>query len=139
MTAFKTYLKYKRVKKAAKMHRYSLFMLQLAKNVEQSRVRQAQAMSYQQVRQKSKLLVALQAHTQHRQVKKAKLAKAARFARSKLKQNALRQWAHQVAAMKRIRGDKLLWQAHTSNSDFFSVSVKVGSTMDYKQKTSSLT
>ena len=35
--------------------------------------------------------------------------------------------------MKRIRGDQLLWQAHTTNSEFFSVSVKVGATLDYKR------
>ena len=40
--------------------------------------------------------------------------------------------------MNRIRGDKLLWQAHTSNSEFFSVSVKVGATLDYKTTTPSL-
>ena len=36
--------------------------------------------------------------------------------------------------MKKIRGDKLLWQAHTTDQEFFSVSVKVGAVLDYKSK-----
>lgn len=48
MEALKTYVKYKRVKKATKMNRYSLFMVQLAKKVEQSRLKQAQALVYHQ-------------------------------------------------------------------------------------------
>lgn len=32
--------------------------------------------------------------------------------------------------MKRIKGDKLLWQAHTSDNEFFSVSVKVSTKME---------
>ena len=68
-----------------------------------------------------------------RLIKKAKIAKAVRFAKTTLKERAMNEWCNQVATMKRIRGDQLLWQAHTSNSEFFSVSVKVGATLDYKQ------
>ena len=46
MGAMKTYIKYKRVRKAVKMNRYSLFMVQLAKMIEQNRLRQAQALVY---------------------------------------------------------------------------------------------
>lgn len=35
--------------------------------------------------------------------------------------------------MNRIKGDKLLWQAHTTDSEFFSVSVKVAATMENKR------
>ena len=35
--------------------------------------------------------------------------------------------------MQRIKGDKLLWQAHTTENQFFSVSVKVAATMENKR------
>ena len=66
-------------------------------------------------------------------VKKAKCVKAIKFAHLMLERRAMAEWNHQVATMKRIRGDKLLWQAHTQNSEFFSVSVRVGAVLDYKQ------
>lgn len=46
MGAIKTFIKYRRVKSAIKMNRYSLFMVQLARMNEQSRLRQAQALVY---------------------------------------------------------------------------------------------
>ena len=79
------------------------------------------------------MLDALVSHMQRSLVKKAKLNKAKSFADHKSKSHALTLWQNQVAAMKRIRGDKLLWQAHTSQSEFFTVSVKVGAVLDYKQ------
>ena len=66
-------------------------------------------------------------------VKKAKVNKAKKFASLKHKYSAFAEWRFQVTAMKRIRGDKLLWQAHSTNSQFFTVSVKVGATVDYKR------
>mmetsp|Transcript_24756 Transcript_24756/g.30941 ORF Transcript_24756/g.30941 Transcript_24756/m.30941 type:complete len:85 (+) Transcript_24756:313-567(+) len=69
----------------------------------------------------------------HSLIKKSKLKKAERFALQKLRENALLTWREQVETIKRIKCDKLLWQAHTSNSEFFSVSVKVAATMENKR------
>ena len=41
MAGLKTYVKYRRVKRAVKMNRYAHFLNQLTKLVEQSRLRQA--------------------------------------------------------------------------------------------------
>ena len=133
MNALKTHVKYNRAKRAVRMNRYRHFLRQLALLVENSRLRQAQATVYQQRRQKRLISGALMNHVRHSLVKKAKVVKAIKFGQSKLIGRAMIEWGRQVAAMKRIRGDKLLWQAHTQNSEFFSVSVRVGAVLDYKQ------
>ena len=129
----KMYLKYRRVQNARKMTKYAALQRQLNQIVEDSRLRQAQALVYHQRRTQEHTLKALSKYMQHSLCKKAKIAKANRFARHKLQQAALTDWRTTVAMIKRIKGDKLLWQAHSSNNEFFSVSVKVAATMENKR------
>ena len=129
----KMFVKYKRVMNARKMTKGAAFLRQLKRLVEDSRLRQAQALVYYQRRTKEQTVKALGSYMQYSLIKKARLAKAKRFARQKLQQNALSDWRAQVAMIKRIKGDKLLWQAHSTSNEFFSVSVKVAATMENKR------
>ena len=91
------------------MNRYRHLLNQLALIVQQSRMRQADATLYQQRRQMAMVSGALRNHMRKRLIKKAKIVKSVRFAQLKLKERAMQEWTCQVATMKRIRGDQLLW------------------------------
>ena len=83
--AFKMYKKYSKVKYNRKLTKYIGFMHQLRLKVEQSRLRQADALVYHQKRLKKKIIAAIANHMRQRLIKKAKKSKAKRFAELKLK------------------------------------------------------
>jgi hypothetical protein len=56
--------------------------------------------------------------------------KAEALAKRMKQQQVYEGWKRNMLEMKRIRSDRILWQAHTTNDEFFAVGITMSSQMN---------
>jgi hypothetical protein len=77
------------------------------------------------------MVKALKRYAEHKRDRKAKNKQALKFYRDKRQSLGLKSWLLHFREYQRIKGDKLLWQAHQGETEFFQVGITLGSLMSY--------
>ena len=118
-----------KAERLVKMNRYREVLQTLLDIVKKSHQRQEEANEYFEETVKERVIKCLEENKQQRLTKKAKVAKAEQMCRRQLQSQAFQRLSGYYRTRRTIRSDKLLWQAATTNEEFFKVGVTVGSGM----------
>ena len=119
-----------------------MFMLELQKRVDRTRIRCAQMEAAYYERRARQTIAALARNVPHRRMKKAKQKAAIEQWENWRLFNCYKAFKDFYETRKRIKNDKILWQAHNTNAAFFNVGITMASQMirpDHVESTDDMT
>jgi len=123
------FVKYQRVKRNKKFNIYSLFMLHLQRCVDSTRIRCAQMDAMHCEKRARQALAAFANNVPYRRMQRAKAKAAEEQWENWRIINCYKALKSHYETRKRIKSDKILWQAHSTNAEFFNVGVTLSSAM----------